>query len=104
MTDQGQGGALLQVQSHDEGRNAQVTLYPDRIERVQDRKRMSLSRAKQDSEVIPIRAVSSVQAKKDGMHYTKVVVFASGNTIEFRLRHADAQRFKDAVAAQILHR
>lgn len=93
---------LLTVRSHDEGRNATVTLYSDRIERVQDKKRMSLSRAKQDSEVIPMKAVSSVQAKKDGLAWTKVTIFASGNTIEFRLRHDDAQRFKDAVTSAIL--
>lgn len=95
---------LLQIRSHDEGRNATVTLYGDRIERVLDKKRMALSRAKQDSEVIPMRSVSSVQAKKDGLAWTKVTVFASGNTIEFRLRHSDAQRFKDAVTAAILGR
>ena len=32
--------------SHDSGRNAQVTLYRDRIERVRDRSMTSLSRAK----------------------------------------------------------
>lgn len=102
--DPGSGGPLLEVKSHDEDRNATVTLYPDRIERVLDRKRLSVSRAKQDSEVIPMRAVSSVQAKKDGLTYTKVTVFASGNTIEFRLRHDDAQRFKNAITAEVLRR
>ena len=69
-----------------------------------DAKRLSVSRAKQDSEIIPIRSVTSVQAKKDGMAYTKVIVFASGNTIEFRLRHDDAHRFKAAVTNAILAR
>ena len=31
----------------------------------QDRKRLALTKAKLDSEVIPMRSVSSVQAKKD---------------------------------------
>lgn len=94
---------LLVVTSHDEGRNAQVTLWPDRIERVRERSRASLSRARQDTEVTPVRAVSSVQAKKDGMRYTKVIVFASGNTIEFRLGHDEAQRFKDALMHLVLN-
>lgn len=93
---------ILTVTSHDEGRNAQVTLYPDRIERVQERSRMSLSRAKQDTEVIPVRSISSVQAKKDGLRYTKVTVFASGNTIDFRLRHDDGQAFKNQLTAIIV--
>ena len=50
--------------SHDSGRNAQVTLYRDRIERVKERSMTSLSRAKQDTEVTPVKAVSSVQARR----------------------------------------
>lgn len=93
---------ILTVKSHDEGRNADVTLWPDRIERVLQRKRVSLSRARQDAEVIPVRSISSVQAKKDGMVYTKVIAMASGNTITFRLRHEDAHRFKDELTKLIL--
>lgn len=94
-------GALLQVRSHDEGRNAMVTLYPDRIERVKAKALGALSRARQDTEVIPIKAVSSVQAKKSGLR-TNVTVFASGNNLEFRLGHDDAQRFKDAIMRLVL--
>lgn len=94
-------GALLQVRSHDEGRNAVVTLYPDRIERVKAKALGALSRARQDTEVIPIKAVSSVQAKKSGLR-TNVTVFASGNNLEFRLGHDDAQRFKDAIMRLVL--
>jgi hypothetical protein len=92
---------VLRVTSHDEGRNALVTLYPDRIERVKDRAFGSLSRARQDTEVIPIKAISSVQAKKKGIR-TNVTVFASGNTVEFRIAHQEAQRFKDAVMQLVL--
>jgi hypothetical protein len=92
---------IMQVMSHDEGRNAVVSLYPDRIERVKARAMLSLSHARQDTEVIPIRAISSVQAKKSGFR-THVTVFASGNTVEFRIAHQDAQRFKDAVMQLIL--
>lgn len=95
-------GAIVQLKSHEDGRNSDVTLYRDRIERVRQKKIGSLSRAKQDAEVIPMRAVSSVQAKKDGFAFTKVTVFASQNTIEFRLRHDDAQRFKAAITDLIV--
>jgi hypothetical protein len=60
-------------------------LFPDRIERVKSRAFGSFSRANQDAEVIPVRSISSVQAKKDGIAYTKVIAHATGNTIEFRL-------------------
>jgi hypothetical protein len=94
---------LFACQSHESGRNSRVILFPDRIERVKERSRASISRARQDTEVTPIRSVSSVQANKDGVLYTKVTVFASGNTIEFRIHHDDAQRFKDAVMQLVLN-
>lgn len=93
---------ILFVTSHDAGRNARVTLWPDRIERVRDRKRTSMSRARQDTEVTPVKSISSVQATKDGVRFTKVTVFASGNNIEFRLSHDEAQRFKDALMQLVL--
>lgn len=49
-----------------------------------------------------MRSVSSVQAKKDGLMYTKVSVFASGNVIDFRFGHDEAQRFKDAIQKLLL--
>lgn len=96
------GGDVVFVgTSHDEGRNAKVTLYRDRIERVKERSRTSLSRAQQDTEVTPVRAVSSVQATKDGRK-TKVTVYATGNNIEFRFDHGEAQQFKDALTRLIV--
>lgn len=95
-------GILFEGKSHEEGRNATVTLYQDRIERIKERGMASLSKARQDTEVTPMRSVSSVQAKKDGLMYTKVSVFASGNTIDFRFGHDEAQRFKDALQKLLL--
>jgi hypothetical protein len=92
---------LFTGKSHESGRNATVTLYRDRIERVKEKSFNSFSRAAQDTEVTPVRAVSSVQAKKDGFR-TNVTVFASGNNIDFRFEHAEAQAFKDALLALIL--
>ncbi len=95
-------GVLFEGISHDSGRNAQVTLYRDRLTRVQEAKLTSFSSARQDTEVTPVKAVSSVQAKKDGLMYTKVTVYASGNNIEFRFGHEEAQRFKDALMSLVL--
>jgi hypothetical protein len=97
-------GVLFRASSSEVGRNSQVTLLADRIERVKERSRLSVSGAHQDVEVTPLSAVSSVQAKKDGLAFTKVIVFASGNNIEFRFRHDDAHRFRDIITEQILQR
>lgn len=95
-------GVLFEGKSHEDGRNATVTLYQDRIERVKERGFGSLSKARQDTEVTPMRSVSSVQAKKDGLMWTKVSIFASGNTIDFRFGHDEAQKFKDAIQKLLL--
>lgn len=93
-------GVLVRVTSHDPGRNAVVSVYQDRIERVKERSRTSISRARQDTEVIPMRSVSSVQARKNGIR-TNVTVFTSGNTVEFRCSHNEAQQLKDALLGLI---
>jgi hypothetical protein len=95
-------GVVFQGTSHESGRNATVTLYPDRIERVKEKSLTSFSKASQASEVTPMRAVSSVQTQKDGMLYTKVTVHASGNPIEFRFAHEEARQFKDAISEILL--
>lgn len=99
---QQEAGILFEGTSHDPGRNAKVTLHVDRLERVKEAKMTSLSRAKQDVEVTPVRSITSVQASKDGMLFTKVTAFASGNNIEFRFLHDEAQRFKDTLMKLVL--
>lgn len=94
-------GPVFVGQSHESGRNATVTLWPDRIERVKAASFGSLSRAKQVVEVTPIRAVTSVQTKKDGF-FTKVTVFASGNNIDFKFGHSEAAAFREAIQRLIL--
>ena len=96
-------GILFEGKSHEEGRNATVTLYRCRIERVKDRSLTSISRAKQDTEVTPLRSVSSVQAKKDGLRWTKITVFASGNNIDFRFGHDEAHVFKETIQGLLLN-
>jgi hypothetical protein len=95
-------GIIFQGMSHEEGRNAEVVLYPNRIERTKQRGRMSLSRAHQDNEVIPTKNISGVSIQKDGIRFSKVLVTASGIVIEFRFGHDEAQRFKAALMNLIL--
>jgi hypothetical protein len=97
----GEQGILFRGTSHDEGRNAVITLYPDRIERHKAAKLTSLTKTRQDVEETPVRAISSIQAKKDGLLYTKVTVYASGNNIDFRFGHDEAERFRQVLSPLI---
>jgi len=99
---EGHEGVLFTGKSHEDGRNSLVTLYSDRLERVKAKRVGSLSNATQGVEVTPARAISSVETKKDGLVWTKVTVYASGNNIVFRLSHQDAARFKDILTKLLL--
>jgi hypothetical protein len=88
--------------SHEAGRNAIVTLLSERIERVKSRSLASLSSSHQDVEVTPLRNVSSVQAKKDNVLWTKVTVYAVGNNIDFKFTHDEAKRFTAEVQRLLL--
>lgn len=99
---------LLQFKSHIDGKNADVVVFEDRIEWSRDG-RVSLTRMAAGaatmgasllktgvrtgggSEMIPIRSISSVTTKKDGLVNWKVVVITSGNTIEFRVDKSTAE-------------
>lgn len=101
--------ALLSFTSHVAGKNARVELFEDRVEW----SRAGISGGKataavftaglsalatglrnKDTEMIPLRSVSSVTSKK-GMMNTTVSVITPGNTIDFRVSHGEAQSFKD---------
>jgi len=98
-------GALWRGISHDAGRNSIVTLYPDRIERTKPTSRMSLTGmlagGPEDVEVIPMKSISSVQARR-GAWYHDVTVFASGNTIVFSVDAADAEKLRGLIMDQVL--
>ena len=98
-------GALWRGISHDAGRNSVVTLFPDRIERTKPTSRMSLTGmlagGPEDVEVIPMKSISSVQARR-GAWYHDVTVFASGNTIVFSVDAADAEKLRGLIMDQVL--
>ena len=100
--------ALLEFTSHINGKNAKVQVFPDRLEWT----KAGLSGGKmlagamtlglstlatgvrnKDTEMIPIRAITSVTSKK-GMANTTVSVITSGNTIDFKISHGEADRLK----------
>lgn len=98
-------GAVWRGISHDSGRNSIVTLYRDRIERTKPTSRMSLTGmlagGPEDVEVIPMKSVSSVQARR-GAWYHDVTVYASGNTIVFSVDAADAEKLRTLIMEQML--
>lgn len=103
--------ALLEFTSHINGKNAKVQVFPDRLEWT----RAGLSGGKlaaglmtgglsmlatgisnKDTEMIPVRAITSVTSKK-GLANTTVSVITAGNTIDFRISHGEADRVKSTL-------
>ena len=107
---------LHEFTSHTSGRNARVRIYEDRIEWSKERRlslvKLSLGvctlglsllatgvhRGKGVTEMIPARAVSSVTTRRDGRLNTVVSVIAAGNTIDFRVSHAEAETVREVLA------
>ncbi|GAA2199049.1 hypothetical protein [Sinomonas flava] len=105
---------VMEFTSHIEGKNAKVRIYSDRIEWDRDKSRsvaaaaftsgMSLlaPRKKASTDMIPIKQITGVTTKRDGLVNSKVCVITSGNTIEFRVSHADAAAVKNAISQLII--
>lgn len=111
------GQPLLTVTSHISGKNAKVSVYPDRIEWEKPKSISGAkvtaavltaglsaaatggvtSRAGTGTEVIYIDAISSVTTKRDTMFNDVVSVVAAGNTIDFRVSKAEAEQLKATI-------
>lgn len=112
--------ALMTFKSHIEGRNADVSIYRDRIEWVRGRgvsgKKLTaglltggvsflatgVRGSGAGTEMIPVKNISSVVTKRDGLMFTKIVVVASGNTIDFRVPHDAAPGIKSLLTDLVL--
>ena len=98
----------MEFTSHIQGKNAKVSIYPDRIE--WQRGGLSMKKltaatmtlgasalatgvSNKSSEMIPIKAIGGVSSKK-GMLNTVVSVASSSGTIDFRCSHAEADKVK----------
>jgi len=111
--------ALLEFTSHIDGKNAYVTIFPDRVE--WDRKgRVTLTRLAGasmtmgasllatgvrtggSSEMIPIKNITSVTSGKDGLRFHKVTITASNAEIEFRVDKAIADAAKTLISQLML--
>lgn len=97
--------ALMTVTSHIGGKNATVEIHPDRIE--WERKgRVTATRVLTgaalvgkgrkggSTEMMPIRAITSVTTKKDGLTQWAVSVIAPGNTLDMRVSKEEAETIK----------
>ncbi len=105
--------ALMTFTSHIAGKNATVSIYPDRIEWDQ-KGRLTATRMLTGaalvghgrkgggSEMIPIRAISSVTTKKDGMVNWAVSIITSGNTIDMRVSKPEAEEVKATLTRLML--
>lgn len=101
-------------ESHIEGKNARVRIHEDRIEWTRDRGRSAsvalltggaslLTKRKQDAtEVMPVRSISSVSTKRDGMRNSIVLVAAPGASLAFRVSHAEAAQAKETLTRLML--
>ncbi|UIN31887.1 SHOCT domain-containing protein [Microbacterium binotii] len=103
---------LLAFVSHIEGKNARVYVWPDRVE--WDRKGFLSTGAKtgmavatvglsyfatgftrkQSTEVIPVKSIMSVTTKRGMGFQTKLQVITSGNTIDMRIAHKEAEQVR----------
>lgn len=96
--------------SHIAGKNAAVAIYPDRIEWT--RKGSSVARAtaatmtlgasllrgrKEETETIPMKAITNVSTKRDGLMNSAVVVTTAGGQVAFRVSHDEAKRTRQVI-------
>ncbi|MCI2959134.1 SHOCT domain-containing protein [Agromyces atrinae] len=106
--------------SHIGGKNATVQIYVDRVEWVRPRgisggkitagvMTLGMStlvtgvkNGKSGTEMIPIRSISSVTTKRDGMLNSFVQVITTGNAVEFRVSHKEAAAVKDTLTRLML--
>lgn len=105
--------ALMTFTSHIAGKNAEVEIHEDRIEWTQQGKISALkiatgaalvagARKGGGSEMIPIRAITSVTTRKDGLRNHAVSIITAGNTIDMRVSKEEAERIKATVTRLML--
>ena len=102
---------LYEFTSHVDGKNAKVQIWPDRIEWT----RSALSAVKvmtgigfingfrnKDTDMIPIKQVTSVTSKKGLGMNTVVHVHTAGGGVEFRVSHSEATKARETLNRLIL--
>lgn len=110
---------IMQFKSHIKGKNADVGIYADRVEWTLQRgfsgKKLTAAAltggvslaatgfrsGRAGSEMIPIRAVSSVTTRRDGFINTIVRIVSSGSEIDFRVGHGEAPAIKELLTSLV---
>lgn len=106
---------LYTFTSHILGKNAKVSIYADRVEWAVARGVSAgkltagvftggasllvtgVKNGKAGTEMIPIKSISSVTTKRDGLINSFVSVITAGNTIDFRVSHKEAEIVKSTL-------
>lgn len=94
--------SLLTFKSHVSGKNADVSIFPDRVEWSQKRSvswklamctlgfsllTLLMPRRQAASEMIPVSRISSVITRRKSVLWTTVSIVTVGNTIDFNVSH-----------------
>lgn len=88
---------LMEFASHIAGKNAQVQIHSDRVEWT----KVGML-GKKGSEMVPMRSISSVTTKKDGLRNAVVEVATSSGVIGMRVAHAQAEQVRRCLMDQML--
>ncbi len=111
---------LYQFTSHIAGKNAKVGIYTDRVEWEKPRGvsggkvtagvltgglsmlATGVKNGKAGTEMIPVKSMTSVTTSRDGLLNSKVSVITAGNTVDFRVSHAEAKIVKETLTRLML--
>jgi hypothetical protein len=111
---------LYQFTSHIAGKNATVRIYPDRVEWEKQRGvsggkvtagimtagismlATGVKNGKAGSEMIPVKSMTSVTTARDGMLNSKVSIITSGNTVDMRVSHKEAETVRTTLTQLML--
>ena len=86
--------------SHIEGRNAKVSIYPDRIEWT--RTKWNLLGSRTDTNMVPIRKIEGVTTHHASLVNDSVKVAAGAAGVEFRVPRAKAADIKSTITRLML--
>ena len=90
-------GMLVEALSRENGKNATIRVFPDRIEWIKAESISSLPRSKDEPPVIPMGTVRSVKARKDGPLFSKLVLRTETATFVFRMYSPQAVEVRDTI-------
>lgn len=109
---------VLTFKSHIDGKNADVSIYTDRIEwkRKGEVSKLKVAtglatvgagfaagiRKSGSMEFIPIKNISSASIVRDNARFSLVRVITTGNTIDFRVSHSKAREVAEVIRQLVL--